>query len=83
MTNNAKFIPLLVFAGIIDGVDYIGGALPVVGDIIDIAGVAVFAISGMGFISALGLVELIPSADFLPIHIATVLLAWKLGRFKD
>ncbi len=79
---NPKFFALLIFAVIIDALDYVGGAIPILGDFLDVVGVTIFAVSGMGFVSAIGLLELIPFVDFLPIHVLAVLLALKLNKFQ-
>lgn len=79
---SGKFIFVLIFAIVIDAVDYVGGFIPILGDIIDLIGVVVFAVSGMGVVSGIGLLELIPFADFLPLHVIAVLIAKVTGRFN-
>ncbi len=64
-----------------DAADYVGLALPVIGDVADVATTLVLAPVVGAATAAPGLVELLPGVDFLPTY--TVIVAWWLWRTHD
>ena len=66
----ARNILLLLIALILDGIDYLGGFIPGIGDIFDIIGPIVMYLISKDPLMLWGMAELIPLADFLPIYIA-------------
>jgi len=68
---------------LLDSVDWLGfGAIPVIGDIIDLVGVAYFW-RVLGPIALAGLIELIPVADILPTYTALGVYAYMRGGRRD
>ncbi len=58
--------------------DYFGGAIPVFGDILDLATSAVLYPVIGPYVTAFTAIEFIPGADYLPVH--TTLVLWALWR---
>ena len=77
------FVGILIFAMIMDGVDFVGGAIPIFGDVLDIISAITLAVFGGGWFSAINLIEIIPGADFLPLHLISVIAALIAGKFND
>ena len=63
-------ILLLLIALFLDGIDYIGGFIPGVGDFIDIIGPLTLYFISKDPIMLGGMLELIPLADLIPTNIA-------------
>ncbi|MBO3809645.1 MAG: hypothetical protein FGF50_08645 [Candidatus Brockarchaeota archaeon] len=62
---------------VLDVVDFIGGFIPIVGDVVDVVGVAYFwTIEKLDLLALTGMFELIPAADLLPTFTA-------LGIYKS
>lgn len=66
---------LLGIAVASDILDYLGGFIPIIGDVLDLLTTAIL-FPYLGRRSAIGLVELVPGADFLPTY--TLLALWKI-----
>ena len=76
MNKNTKFLMSVTIALMMDGLDFIGGFLPIVGDIADVIGiVCLFPL--IGKYALVSGVELIPFLDFLPFFTVSVIV-WKM-----
>ena len=73
---DTKFLMVLVLALFLDGLDYLGGFLPLVGDLLDIFGIIIL-FPLIGKYALLGAAELIPTLDFLPLFTGSVIV-WKM-----
>ncbi|NVM21656.1 MAG: hypothetical protein HWN68_07745 [Desulfobacterales bacterium] len=81
MNDNLKFMVALVLALVLDGVDFVGGFIPILGDVIDMFGIIIL-FSLIGVYALIGVAEFVPLVDFLPLFVGSV-IAWKmdvLGR---
>ena len=76
MNKTVKFVTALFLALIMDALDFVGGFLPVVGDVADIIGI-VFLFPLIGKFALLGGAEFIPFIDFLPFFTFSVVV-WKV-----
>jgi hypothetical protein len=62
-----------------DLIDYYGGAIPIAGDILDIAASGVL-LASVGILEGLvSLLELIPGVDFIPTYVIIVILSIIFG----
>lgn len=66
---------LLAIAVISDVLDYFGAGLPIVGDVLDLLTVGLL-FPYIGVPTSIGLIELVPGADFLPTY--TALALWRI-----
>lgn len=74
---NVRFLLALGIAVIADIADIIFLAwLPIVGDILDVMALALLFLL-IGKAAVIGLVELVPFADFLPMHSVAVIMSRK------
>ena len=80
MDKNIKFVTALFLALMMDALDFLGGFLPVVGDVADIIGI-VFLFPLIGKYALLGGAEFIPFLDFLPFFTFSVIV-WKMREGK-
>ena len=80
MDKNIKFVTALFLALMMDALDFLGGFLPVVGDVADIIG-SVFLFPLIGKYALLGGAEFIPFLDFLPFFTFSVIV-WKMREGK-
>lgn len=76
-----RFRVALVIAVCLDVSDFLGGFLPVIGDLLDIVGMLIL-LPLCGVWALLPMWELIPFLDFLPFFIAAVVLARSKGRLN-
>jgi len=79
MINNFWFA--LVVALVLDAVDYVVGWIPIFGDVLDVFGVVILY-KLIGPVAVLGIAELVPALDFLPIFTGAVVIS-KLMRKKQ
>lgn len=68
---------LLGIAVVSDILDYFGAGIPLVGDILDVITVGIL-FPYIGIETSIGLVELVPGADFLPTY--TALALWTIWK---
>lgn len=68
---------ILGIAVISDMLDYFGAGIPLVGDVLDLLTVGLL-FPYIGIETGLGLIELVPGADFLPTY--TALALWTIWR---
>ena len=80
MNSTIKFLTALFLALIMDALDFLGGFLPVVGDVADLIGI-VFLYPLIGKYALLGGAEFIPFIDFLPCFTFSVIV-WKMREGK-
>jgi hypothetical protein len=79
MNSTIKFVVALFLALIMDALDFLGGFLPVVGDVADIFGI-IFLFPLIGKYAILGGAEFVPFLDFLPFFTTSVII-WRMkGR---
>ena len=71
---NKNFWVAFIVALVLDGLDYVGGWLPIVGDVLDVFGVIVLY-KLIGPVAVLGIAELVPALDFLPVFTGTVVIS--------
>ena len=76
MNRNIKFLLAMAVALMMDGLDFIGGFLPIIGDVADIIGI-VFLFPLIGKYALLGGAEFVPFLDFLPFFSFAVVV-WKI-----
>ena len=70
-----------IIAAILDGIDFIGGFIPGLGDVADVFGILLL-FPMIGKYALINVVEFIPGADFLPTYLASVYMA-QHGIFKE
>lgn len=74
--RNESWLLVIAVAVVSDILDYFGGAIPVIGDVIDIGTSAILYPKLGNVNTAFTLIELIPGADFLPTY--TVITLYSL-----
>lgn len=78
-----KNILLILIALFLDLIDYIGGFIPGIGDILDIFGPLILYIISRDPILLGGLVEIVPLVDFIPTNLGLAAYHIYQGRFED
>ena len=81
---NPKIILAFIIAIFLDITDIVAFAwLPVVGDVLDLFGIGILFLLTRSPVVAIAVLELVPFADFLPIHTVAVALSQRkwLGKF--
>lgn len=70
----------LVFAIVLDLLDYVGGWLPVVGDVLDLFGVVMLLVLLRNPVALVAAAEFIPLVDFLPMFTVAVVASRGYSR---
>ena len=76
MNVNTKFYLAMFIALMLDGLDFLGGFLPIIGDVADVMGI-VFLFPLIGKYALVGGAEFVPFLDFLPFFSFAVVM-WKI-----
>ena len=70
-----------IIAGILDALDYIGGFIPIAGDVLDFIGMLLLY-PMIGNYALINLAEFIPSVDLIPTFLISVYMAQKKIEVK-